>query len=247
LKIIFSKVPELQLLQKIDLFVNIDGIPLANSSSIQFWPILCKINQSLYKLEPFIVAVYCGQSKSSNIYEYLKDFIQEYKILCDVGIVINTKLYSVSIMGFICDAPARAFIKQVKGHTGFYSCERCIQRGTHPFGATIFNEIDSELRTNESFLLQTQFEHHNGVSPLTEINFPMITGFILDSMHLVYLGVMKRIIVQLVQGNNYFCKLDARRVNLLSEKLESLRKHIPIDFARKPRTSVSLIYWTFYF
>jgi len=59
LKIIFSKVPELQLLQKIDLFVNIDGISLANSSSIQFWPILCKINQSLYKLKPFI-AVYCG-------------------------------------------------------------------------------------------------------------------------------------------------------------------------------------------
>jgi len=146
-------------------------------------------------------------------------------------------------MGFICDAPARAFIKQVKGHTGFYSCERCTQKGTHPFDATIFNEIDSELRTIESFLLQTQFEHHNGVSPLTEINFPMITGFILDLMHLVYLGVMRRIIFQLVQGNNYFCKLDAKRVNLLSEKLESLRKHIPIDFARKPRNFNKIKNW----
>lgn len=77
LKIIFSKVPVLQSLQKINLFVNIDGIPLANSSSIQFWPILCKINQSLYKLEPFIVAVYCGQSKPSNIHDYLKDFIHD--------------------------------------------------------------------------------------------------------------------------------------------------------------------------
>jgi len=36
--------------------------------------------------------------------------------------------------------------------------------------------------------------NHNGVSPLTEINFPMVTGFILNSMHLVYLGVMKRIL-----------------------------------------------------
>lgn len=60
LKIIFSEVPILQSLEKIDLFVNIDGIPLVNNSSIQFWPILCKINQSLYKLEPFIVAIYCG-------------------------------------------------------------------------------------------------------------------------------------------------------------------------------------------
>lgn len=217
LKIIFSKVPALQSLQEIKLFVNIDGIPLVNSSSIQFWPILCKIDQSLCKLEPFIIAVYCGQSKPSNIYDYLKDFILEYKTLCNVGITINTKSYSISISGFICDAPARAFIKQVKGHNGFYSCERYIQKGAHPFGAMIFNDIDAKLRTNESFLLQSQLEHHNGTSPLAEINFPMVTGFILDSMHLVYLGIMKRILFQLVQGNNYYCKLDARRINLLSK------------------------------
>jgi len=117
----------------------------------------------------------------------------------------------------------RPFVKQVKGHTGCYSCETCTQKGAHPFGAMIFNEINAELRTNESFLLQTQLEH-SGVSPLTEINFPMVTGLILDSMHLVYLGIMRRILFQLVQGNNYHCKLDVRRVNLLSEKLQSLRK-----------------------
>lgn len=110
LKLIFSKVPILQSLENIELSVNIDGILLANSSSIQFWSILCKINQSLYKLGPFIAAVYCGQSKPWNVHEYLKDFIQEYKILCDVGLVINTKLYSISLLGFICDAPARAVL-----------------------------------------------------------------------------------------------------------------------------------------
>lgn len=49
LKVIFSKVLQsvLQSLKEINLFVNIDGIPLANSSSIQFWPILCKINQTV--------------------------------------------------------------------------------------------------------------------------------------------------------------------------------------------------------
>lgn len=166
-----------------------------------------------------------------------------YTILYDVGIVINRKLYSISISGFICDAPARAFIKQVKGHTGFYGCERCTQKVAHPFNATIFNEIDTELRTNESFLLQTQFEHHNGVSSLAENNFPIVTGFILDSMHLVYLGIMKRILFQLVQGNNYYCKLDARRVNLLSERLQSLRKHIPVDFARKPQSLNKIKKW----
>jgi len=225
------------------LFVNIDGLPLAKSSSIQFWPILCKIDQSLCKLDPFIVAVYCGQSKPPDIYEYLKDFIQEYKNLCNDGLVIDSKLYSVSISGFICDAPARAFVKVIKGHNGFYGCERCIQKGTHPFGATLFDKIDAEIRTDESFLLQTQLEHRNGISPLTEINFPMVTKFILDPMHLVYLGVMRRMLFQMVQGNNYFCKLDSRRISLLSERLELLHEYIPVDFARKPQNLYKITKW----
>lgn len=243
LETLFRKVPLLKSLEEINLFINIDGVPLANSSSIQYWPILCKIDQRLCKLNPFIVAVYCGQSKPPNTYEYLKDFIQEYKSLCDDGLVIDTKLYSVSISGFICDAPARAFVKVIKGHNGFYGCERCMQKGIHPFGATVFNEIDAEIRTNQNFLLQTQLEHHNGISPLTEINFPMVTKFILDPMHLVYLGVMRRILFQMVQGNNYYCKLDSRRINLLSKRLESLHEYIPVDFVRKPQNLNHIKKW----
>lgn len=71
------------------------------------------------------------------------------------------------------------------------------------------------------------------ISPLTEINFPMVTKFILDSIHLVYLGVMRRMLFQMVQGNN-FCKLDAKRINILSKRLESLHKYISVDFSRKP-------------
>lgn len=165
----------------------------------------------------------------------MKDFIREYKNLNDFGLIIDTKLYSVTVSGFICDAPARAFVKVIKGHNGFYGCERCTQKGTHPFGATIFNEIDVEMRRDQSFLLQTQLEHHNDISPLIEINFPMVTKFILDPMHLVYLGVMRRMLFQMTQGNNYFCKLDTKRINLLSKKLESLHEYIPVDFARKPQ------------
>lgn len=80
-------------------------------------------------------------------------------------------------------------------------------------------------------------------------------------MHLLYLGIMRRILYQFVQGNNYFYKLDTKKINSLSERLETLIKHIPLDFARKPRslnkiknwkvTELHLfllyVYWTFYF
>lgn len=243
LKMLFSKIPMLKLLQKVELLINIDGLPISDSSSTQFWPILCKISQSICKVEPFIIAVYCGQSKPNSVDEYLKDFIQEYKILCNSGLVIDSKLYAVSIVGFICDAPARAFVKVIKGHTGYYGCERCTQKGIHPFGATIFNEVDAESRTNASFLSQKQLEHHNGISPLIQINFPMVTGFILDSMHLVYLGVVKRILLHIVKGNNYYCKIDARNVNLMSNRLELLHENIPLDFVRKPQSLNKIKHW----
>jgi len=86
-------------------------------------------------------------------------------------------------------------------------------------------------------------EHHNGISPLTEINFPMVTKFLLDPMHLVYLGVMRRMLFQMVQGNNYFCKLDRKRISLLSERLELLHKYIPVDFARKPQSLNKIQKW----
>jgi len=30
------------------------------------------------------------------------------------------------VIGYICDVPARALGKQIKGHTGYFSCEKCV-------------------------------------------------------------------------------------------------------------------------
>jgi len=62
-------------------------------------------------------------------------------------------------------------------------------------------------------------------------------------MHLVYLGVLRRILFQMVEGTNYFCKLDARKISLLSKKLELLHKYIPLDFARKPQSVNKVKKW----
>ncbi len=47
------------------------------------------------------------------------------------GIVHGGKALQLSVKAFICDAPARAFLKCIKNHNSYHSCERCTIRGTY--------------------------------------------------------------------------------------------------------------------
>lgn len=101
----------------VSLDVNIDGLPIFKSSKIQFWPILVKFNN----FNPFIVALYCGESKPEPLDEYLHDFLDEFKNLQQNGLVIHDKKYAVNIRTFVCDAPARAYLilrpgVHIRGH-----------------------------------------------------------------------------------------------------------------------------------
>ena len=167
--------------------VNIDGLSLFNSSSIQFWPILCRIVADVNTF-PFLVALYCGEGKPEPLADYLHDFIQEVKILTRQGVTLNS--FGIDqiqipfrISAFICDAPARAFVKCIKGHSGYSSCERCTQEGEYYEHRITFPDVNFTLRTDEAFVKQSDEDHHNGVSPLLELNFEMVTAFPLDAMH----------------------------------------------------------------
>ena len=58
--------------------------------------------------------------------------------------------YAFDISCFICDAPARAYVKQIKGHSGYYGCDKCTQSGDYA-GKVIFPKTDAPLRTDTSF------------------------------------------------------------------------------------------------
>ena len=61
---------------KVKILVNIDGIPIYEKSTQQFWPILIKIFHTNYTCSPGIVALYCGDSKKpASVDQYLEDFI----------------------------------------------------------------------------------------------------------------------------------------------------------------------------
>lgn len=65
----------------IRLLFNINGLPLYNNSSQQFWPILALILDKEYESQPFIAAVYSGDSKPKSVEKYSNDLVTELKTL----------------------------------------------------------------------------------------------------------------------------------------------------------------------
>ncbi|XP_052709493.1 uncharacterized protein LOC128184164 isoform X2 [Crassostrea angulata] len=158
------------------------------------------------------------------------------------GLYVIEKWYRVSIFAFVCDAPARAFLKYIKGHTAYYSCERCIIKGTCN-GRVVFNsDTVASPRTNERFQNLEYDIHQTKRSPLIDIGFPCVTSFSLDYMHLVCLGVTKRILTFLKQGPRE-CRLSHQQLTILSEKMMNLNGKMPREFARQPRSLDYLDKW----
>lgn len=94
----------------------------------------------------------------------------------------------------VCDAPVRSFVKQIKSHAGYHDCERCSQQGQYVEGRVTFPELNALLCTNETFRYQADPAHHIADSPVADLDMTMVTIFPLDYMHLVCLGVMRRLL-----------------------------------------------------
>ena len=183
----------------IELQINIDGLPLFKSSQLQVWPILCCMCNSSTTKDPFVVGIFSGNGKPGNLEEFLRKFVDEVILLLENGICYCDRIYDVVLNCFVCDAPARAFIKNIKGHSGYYGCEKCIQEGEYHKKMT-FPLTNALLRSDESFARMEQEEHHKGPSPLTALSMGMVSKFPLDYMHLVCLGVVKRFLTAWLRG-----------------------------------------------
>lgn len=141
--------------------------------------------------------------------------------------------------------PARAFIKCCKGHTGFYSCERCTVKGETVNHTRIFKEINCEERTVQAFREKKNPQHHltKEDSPLLDITgFDPIKFVILDEMHMLYIGITKQLIQKLVLKNSEtFISLE--RVLILQKNLLNISKDVPVEFQRKTFDLMDLGNW----
>src|SRR6476661_8091085 len=89
---------------------------------------------------------------------------------------------------------ARAFIKCIKSHSGYSACEKCTQRGEYS-GKVIFPSTSAQLRTDVAFDEMEDDEHHLSPSPLKPLGIGFVSQFGLDYMHLVCLGVVRRLLM----------------------------------------------------
>ena len=161
--------------ESIHLSVNIDGVPLFKSTNDQMWPILC----SFHTFRPFIVALFCGKQKPDSVTNFHEDFLADYTNLSSTGVNYHDKVFSVCIKTFICDAPARAFLKSIKGHTGYFSCERCCIRGSWN-GRVVFNTDEKfPLRKDEDFSEMKYKDHQIQKSPLVDVGINCVSSFVL--------------------------------------------------------------------
>ncbi|XP_065675966.1 uncharacterized protein LOC136092161 [Hydra vulgaris] len=125
------------------LHINIDGVPLSRSSNLCLWPILGMLKE-IPRLGAFTLGIYSGKSKPNSVDDYLRAFVDDMLTVVKTGIHFQGKYINIALPdAFICDAPARAFLKCTKGHTGYYGCERCSQKGVYHNIRVIYPKFDS--------------------------------------------------------------------------------------------------------
>lgn len=224
----------------IKLQIGIDGLPISQSSESQLWPILGSI---VSFPEVFLIGCYFGMSKPSNSNLFLKDFVEECKILYGSGVQNNNKIVRFSIHSLIEDAPAKSFITSTKGHSGYHSCLKCNIEGCYIMNRVCFPGTNFQERTDELASKQFDKNHHKEYCKLVEIpDFDLVTNIPLDYMHLVCIGVVKKLIKLWLSGS-LKVRLPVFKVKQISDSLKNIRNYIPKEFSRKPRNLEDVSKW----
>ncbi|CAI6377101.1 unnamed protein product [Macrosiphum euphorbiae] len=229
---------------KISLKISTDGLPLSESSTSQLWPILGCIIQTSHV---FVIGIYHGLSKPNDANTFLQYFVDEMTDLTNNGIYFNNIYYKVNIHCIICDAPAKSFITKTKGHTGYNSCSKCCQEGEFLYNRICFPEVRNNiLKTDDGFSKQEYDDYHQGISILLSIpNFKPVSQIPFDYMHLVCIGVFKKVMSMWVSGKPecQIVRLKHCKIVALNNSLKNMRSYITNDFARRPQDIVNLGKW----
>lgn len=159
----------------------------------------------------------------------------------------GNKIVEVHLSALICDAPAKALILSVKSHSGYNSCTKCTAEGEYIENCVSFpltnDHSHKNLRTDEAFLSNVYEDYHLGQTILREIsNFGLVSNVPLDYMHLVCLGVTRKLLLLWLKGP-LSVRIGGNKCQEISKILQHLGTTAAKEFARKPRPLSEINNW----
>lgn len=119
--------------------LNSDGIPCWKSSKFSIWPIQLILNEipiNVRMREAVVVGLWFGQSKP-NMKLFLYPFVNYMNQLSLNGIncKINDDIVNIKFDVICCcaDSPARADMQGIHSHSGYFSCNWCLMKGSYVY------------------------------------------------------------------------------------------------------------------
>lgn len=204
--------------ERIILEFNIDGVKYSKSTTTSLWLIQMSIENTGF--DPFVVGAYFSHKKPDH--SFITQFVDDLKELIPNGYKFGNLNVLVSIRCFVNDTPANSFVRCTKGHAGYSSCMRCTEKGLRIDNCQVLPASRASKRTNADFRMKTDARHHLPQSSLFEQiqDLDMIHSFALDEMHIVHLGVMKKLIEM---WNSTLNKNEITKINTRAENIEKFR------------------------
>ena len=223
----------------LDMQLSIDGLPVTQSTRASVHPILGRLTYNNFESVVFCIGVYYGKfEKPTDSHMFLTQFKEEYLAHREVGYIVNGKRVFVNVTAVICDKVERDLVRETISHTGFGTCDRCEVHGISERGVA-FPDLNAPLRTDESFKSRRHKKHHRREPPsaFELCGFGMVTKFPLDIMHMVFLGVVKRLLTLWYETKRYKWRMEDDNKRWIGECMESnCARSCPSNFQRKPRS-----------
>lgn len=209
-----------------------------------------------------VVAFFCD-SRKPNMKDFFRPLLRDLKAIHSNGGLIVEKngtkhKFMPVITHFVSDLPAKIDVQEMKSYAGFNSCGYCLHPGEsvkqtakkNPKCANkessyvryIRRKCPDKLRThNEMLQIYSGLNNANAVCGIKGVScmiaaphFDLISGFGIDYMHAVLLGVTKKILNFWLDSSNhkeaFYIKPSDQK--LLSERITNIK---PIrEISRKP-------------
>ncbi|VVC27479.1 Hypothetical protein CINCED_3A003873 [Cinara cedri] len=186
--------------------------------------------------------IFHGLTKPASVNEFFQPFLDDFFEVSQNSLCVNNKLFKFEIGHIICDTLAKKILLNVLGQNAYYWCSFCTHEGEYIQHRMTFPEIDVPLRTNLSFCSKVYEEYYKGDSPLEFLDIDIIKDVLLNYMHLLCIGIIKRFIQLWVKGKKDVGLMEEDKLNI-SKNIIDIKPYVPSEFSRQPRVLDDIDYW----